>query len=797
MEPRPPKLLLLLFTRLLYLWQCARGQSSYTIDTIGLTILPSGTVQSGTPVTLSCHVRVSHDNIPHLTHTFVLTQDDIPVHSYTTTEDSVSYELNPARAADSGSYECRVKVKDKSKSSFSQKLNVSGLQTPILHLNKTKPYESEEFTATCSAPKEKGSLVFRFYQRLRSGQTQKIKQLAPTGNSSETTLVLRGVGDSLLYCDYEINLVSGARRSNQSNEILVLVKVLHISPVVNVLPSSDVYEGDVIEVVCKVVSDLKNIEVFLTKDRRILKQAPVSLSHRFTAQEGDSGELVCKSEWGNVQKETYQSITVKELFSKPTLTLETVDLFEGDRFKLTCSVSIYVPERINNESMIFSIYKDNVKLNNGETFISVAQPQKNGNYSCKAQAESYTHSFVKESQTVVVKAKVPVSKPMLSVLGGTLVLGKPFQLLCHSDSGTLPVVYTLNGPNRRAELRVISKPGEQAIFNCTAIHKHADLNYFICHVKNSQQRPAVVGLGQQLLRTTNIIEPVSPPMLTMRPSAEDVSEGQDLTIFCSVQRGTPPVTFTWYHTEREEPLTSETPKKLEGSYRINNVKGEHRGGYYCESTNSANETKRSQTVMIGVKLAGWKKGLIAVFCLLLVLAVILVIVFRKRLLLFKRRRTADLSVKSASTKVERLSLTQAEVNEAANVTPGIMGKSVWSEHVSGSESDDQNSVTAPEMQPPPYTDMPPRQEDPTKVLVENGPETMNSEVRNSKQGVPEQADGGSVEYAQLNHDDDHHSDQGNQGENRIKDEHTDKIDISDDNNTADHEESIKDQTPDS
>lgn len=79
----------------------------------------------------------------------------------------------------------------------------------------------------------------------------------------------------------------------------------------NVLPSSTVFEGDVIEVVCKVVSQLSDIEVFLKKDRRILKQAPVSLSHRFTTQEGDSGELECKAEWGNVQKETYQTITVK------------------------------------------------------------------------------------------------------------------------------------------------------------------------------------------------------------------------------------------------------------------------------------------------------------------------------------------------------------------------------------------------------------------------------------------------------------------------------------------------------
>lgn len=86
---------------------------------------------------------------------------------------------------------------------------------------------------------------------------------------------------------------------------------LHITPVMNVLPFSNVFEGDIVEVVCKVVNPPKNIYVFLTRDRRILKQASASLSYQFTAKEGDSGKLVCKAEWGNVQKETYHAITVK------------------------------------------------------------------------------------------------------------------------------------------------------------------------------------------------------------------------------------------------------------------------------------------------------------------------------------------------------------------------------------------------------------------------------------------------------------------------------------------------------
>ncbi|XP_040047515.2 platelet endothelial cell adhesion molecule isoform X2 [Gasterosteus aculeatus] len=779
MESGPPSLpLLLLLTCLLHCWQGGRGQPSYTIDTVDLTILPSGAVQSGTPVTVRCRVRVSHDNIPHLQHDFQLRLDDVPVHSSTTEDDSIAYQLPRARAADSGSYECRVTVRDKSKASFGRKLHVAGLQTPVLYLSNTSPYESEEFTATCSAPEEKGPLVFRFYQMSLPGDSKKIKQPPPSGVSSETTLVLRSVGDSTLYCDYEVNLVSGARRSNRSNEIPVIVKALYISPTMNVLPFLDVFEGDVMEVVCKVVNPPKNIEVFLTKDRRVLKKAPVSLSHLFTAREGDSGTLVCKAEWGNVQKETNKTLTVKELFSKPQLTLQPKDLFEGDRLKMTCSVSIYASERIGNESMRFSIYKDGAKLTDARTYNTTAEPPTNGNYTCRAEATSLSYTDVaKESQALVVKAKVPVSEPVLSVVGGTLVLGKRFQLLCRSDNGTLPIDYTLSSPGRPAETIVVSKPGEEAIFNSSAIRQTSDLSDFLCRAANGENRRSMPVTGRRLQRLS-IIEPVSVPVLTVFPGAGDVSGGQNVTLSCSVQRGSLPISFTWFHTETEGPLFFRLSQKREESYSISSIRREQAGEYYCVGDNPANETKRSLRVVIGVKMAGWKKGFIAVFvlCILLILAMILILALKRRLLQFKRRRTGELSVKSASTKAERLSLTQAEVNEAANVTPGMIGKSVWSEHPSGSDSEDQNSVTAPEKPAEPqYAEVQIRQADSNPVA--ETPETESSEVRPSKQGVPEPADAGSVEYAQLNHDPDPHSDHGNHGDHSVQDDYIDEIDI--------------------
>lgn len=94
-----------------------------------------------------------------------------------------------------------------------------------------------------------------------------------------------------------------------------------------------------------------------------------------------------------------------ELFSKPHLAVNPVEIFEGEKFKLTCSATVYVPERLSNETVQLYIYKDNVKLTSSGTYISVANPYKNGNYTCKAYAVSQGHSILKQSQTLVVKAK--------------------------------------------------------------------------------------------------------------------------------------------------------------------------------------------------------------------------------------------------------------------------------------------------------------------------------------------------------------------------------------------------------
>lgn len=100
---------------------------------------------------------------------------------------------------------------------------------------------------------------------------------------------------------------------------------------------------------------------------------------------------------------------------------------------------------------------------------------------------------------------VPVSEPVLSVVGGTLFLGKPFQLSCYSQRGTLPIKYTLYQPSKPTDIKVVSKRGEKAIFNLTSITQISDIKNILCHVKNSRLKPPKVGTGEQLLKSSNII----------------------------------------------------------------------------------------------------------------------------------------------------------------------------------------------------------------------------------------------------------------------------------------------------
>ncbi|XP_024002665.1 platelet endothelial cell adhesion molecule-like isoform X1 [Salvelinus sp. IW2-2015] len=151
--------LLLLTSVLLSTCQVAESQALFTIRSVE----PSNAVSQGTNVTVRCQALVSSSGFLNREYTIYKDNTVVYTKSTTTTEDLL-YSLRMARVANTGKYECKVNIQGKEPSTNSEKLTVTGLQTPVLSVDKRVFSEGEEVTVWCKAPEESGAIVFYFYK---------------------------------------------------------------------------------------------------------------------------------------------------------------------------------------------------------------------------------------------------------------------------------------------------------------------------------------------------------------------------------------------------------------------------------------------------------------------------------------------------------------------------------------------------------------------------------------------------------------------------------------------------------
>ncbi|XP_060757464.1 platelet endothelial cell adhesion molecule isoform X3 [Neoarius graeffei] len=717
-----------------------KERNVFTIDQVKLTLLPGTMVERGSNVTLRCEVKVSHSS-SQLMHTLMFLMDESVIYSKNTSEAVVEYNLAPARASHSGLYKCQVQILKKEKSSRLQRLSVTGLQTPQLKVQPSVVNEGDEVVATCSAPEEIGSLNIYFYKNNQELHIARYKS-----NSATITVKVQEPGNISLHCKYMLLLYPSAGHSNNSNIVNIFVQELQITPSIKILPNAIVVEGDQVDIICN-VSDYSQsgLEVFLTKDT-VLYKGHQSFSHSFVVRANDSGEYVCKTERGNVQKSSKAQLQVAELFSRPILTMTPKYVFEEQRFNLSCSIS---ETQITSTDVKYSIYKDKKHLKVGQVFSGLASKASSGSYYCKAEAKGIN----KTSMPLVINVKVPVSAPVIHTVG-KIIKGKPFQLQCESEHGTLPINYTLLKFQEPVAHMTVTGPQHSALFNISSISSRNESHSFICLAEN--QGP--LHRKSSLSLNTPVIETVSPPELTLwsyiKTKVYMVTEGVTLILNCSVQQGTVPITFTWYRKGVVNPLNSTQISKTQGSHIIKPITHADEGIYFCQASNDANETKKSHSITIEVTLAGWKKALIGVSCIfLLVLIVLILVIFLKKAHTpQKNKRAVELSVKPTRTKSDdpmRVSLTlDIEDNTASNATPGIMGRNVWSDNASSSEFDEESKKEESEQSE--HADEPSLQNvDSGEELVMHETDTVKHDFQDITQDETDQV-GTDLEYVQLN-----------------------------------------------
>ncbi|KAK2815612.1 hypothetical protein Q5P01_026079 [Channa striata] len=743
------------------------AQQLFIIRDIILSIEPSTDVTRGTNVTLRCQVVVSSST----------GQKDLS-RVYTIHKDNkIFYTKKSNTVLNSGKFKCSVNIEGSLKESEEKSLKVTGLSKPVLHLNKDEVTEGEEVTISCAAPGEEGPIFFYFYM-----DSNEISRSSDSNKTAfyETKIRLSKTGTYRIHCLYSVLVIPEIFKSNKSDEAVVSVREVAIKPALKIFPQSKVFEGDRVNISCSVLTSIHSsqpVQLYLSQGNTLLTNGVNEVNHSIVALAKDPGDLECRLEMGGVTKVANESLFVTELFSVPTLTMSPAEVFQKDNITLICESGHFASERIDRGELDYSLDPPGSLVTQGGAGIFRGKAlQHDFNYTCTAQAKG----IQKQSQTLTVRPKVFVSTPTISVIGRA-ILGEQFQILCRSDTGSLPINYTLLKDDKRVGTRSVQQPSQRATFP-VSVTKPDDITRYRCEASNSHRVP----LPSARLNAT-VIVPLSQPFLRARPDFPEMYEGNPLQLSCSVE-GTPPVNLTLYREDGKQPLVNANSMKLTLVYHVERMSQEHSGKYYCEAFNNASNTVRSNVVHIEVYLALWKKALIGGFCLLVLVLLVVVSVLYFKSKRGKREAAAELSVKPSSPKSDdsvSVNLTHnTEVYNAATdaaplydgtegrVTNGLRHSaaslpadisnrssytivdravvSVWSERPPEAATDEVSSVLSSEPDVE-YTEVVhPQPVDPVRVPLRKGTDTVYSELKNSPHGAADPHDYGSVQYAELN-----------------------------------------------
>lgn len=204
-------------------------------------------------------------------------------------------------------------------------------------------------------------------------------------------------------------------------------------------------------------------------------------------------------------------IFASEIFSIPFLSIHPAKVFEGEHFAITCQIRSFA-SRIQREDIKYSIFRDKTLVINDNRYNGTAGKATNGNYVCKAEASR----IIKESSMLLLGAKgmqclstlswkltkkkkkkdikvlinhcfsqVLVSKPEITV-DGPVIVDKPFWIRCHSENGSLPIIYSLKRNNFILNWTEVSHFQEEARF-LTLISTPSDISSYLCEAENNGQ----------------------------------------------------------------------------------------------------------------------------------------------------------------------------------------------------------------------------------------------------------------------------------------------------------------------
>ncbi|XP_060108705.1 platelet endothelial cell adhesion molecule isoform X2 [Heteronotia binoei] len=701
---------------LLILLHCCKLKAHENVFTLNEPVLsanPSKEVQNGKSVILNCSVETIKSGNFVLNYTFKISKYEDLLVSITSEQEWVVYNIFPARFSHSGEYHCEVTAKGKTKTSNLLVIRVKGIMKPKLTVQKTQVTEGENVLLRCEVTGENPPFYFTFYKIRRSPSNSSVHKSKPerTKNYAEVEFPV-DEGDSVLFfeCTVRVSLAMVSETSEPSNREVVGVAEPFSIPNVTVYPQS-VVEGDNILIKCTtILSHRHDIEMILQKDKNILNNSRggESVTYSAAATMENNGNYTCKVELGRVTKTVTVNVVVAELFSKPILLIYKKDLDEGSTVHMSCLVNSSLPLNV-------SLMKDNTFLTDSTSYAFTAYIANSGVYDCRAKMKG----IIKKSDPVQIRVYSPVSKPHFLFPEGA-VLGRPFVLSCYSENGTLPITYTLYRGNITIGQTEVEKD-IAAKFKDMATKEHVQGEYK-CEAKNGHSKKS-----QSNGLNITVITPVYNISLESL-SHGDLEDDQDLVLFCSVTSGSFPIEFNFFKENKAHFLHKVIENKIHTvTWYKTGLTSQDAGKYFCAADNSAKSQLRSKPVIIKVILASWKKGLIALFVLVVLLGMAGTFwwYFKKKAKAKGNSMELDGSMPPNNSMGEKLT---SGMNNEGEMYYGSAYKEEGENHVKSKEDNKGPDLENNEVE---YTEVEVAVPDPYRAPITKRNETVYTEIRKS------------------------------------------------------------------
>ncbi|XP_013154661.2 platelet endothelial cell adhesion molecule isoform X6 [Falco biarmicus] len=699
--------------------QCSELYSQkrvFTFNTVDIKVQPSVKVKNGAPLSITCHADISKSTDFQLKHNFTFFKDGKLVFMTVSDKRDARYEIPVARSSDTGDYECTVEAGGKTKSSNSLHVWVTGMTKPILTAEKKEVLEGEVVKLRCELPEEVPPLYF-FFRKMKMNSTPKEKSVFESQRNFSVVEFPVEEGDNILQfdCFARRNVKLEFESSEHSKKTLVTVREPFIKPTLNVKPSSNITEGDRIQIECStVVARMRDIEIILQKNKTILNSVRDEklLKYSAVATLEDSGEYQCKVEQGRASKTTKLNIVVSELFPKPILAASVIKLDENKELTLSCSINGF--QKAN-----FSILRKNsnadIWLKNSKNLTMRVNVNDTGSYICKAEVKG----IVKESKPVTINVYAPVSKPTLSVVSGLpeVVLGKSLLLICRSVMGTPPITFTFYKGNKIKETVVNDT---YATFLDENIGQN-DKGGYRCDAKNNHSS----GMKTSNILNITVIVPIKNASLGSVPYGE-VEDGSETVFLCSVKEGSWPIRFRIFRkTDREVLLFEKNENAHRVVWRREAMNRQDTGTYYCMASNRANVDVKSHPITISVILAAWQKGVIAAFVLILIAGAVTLTLWW---LLCKKKKAKGPSMEMSGSALAT-NLPNEKLTRQHNDGDYYSGSGYIEDSENHMKSPDESKGPDLESAEVEYTEVEVSTLDPHRAPVQKGTETVYSEIR--------------------------------------------------------------------